>query len=148
MMHSLTQLATATLGALGFSLIFNVRGRQLFFTTLGGFLAWGTFLLLEPTDLSDVARYLLASILITIYAEVCARRRKTPATVFLMSAVIPLVPGSGLYATMVYAVHLDTANMATQGLHTLLLAGAIAAGIILVSTVVHAIQALRELHNP
>lgn len=148
MMHSLTQLATATLGALGFSLIFNVRGRQLFFTTLGGFLAWGTFLLLEPTGLSDVARYLLASILITIYAEVCARRRKTPATVFLMSAVIPLVPGSGLYATMVYAVHLDTANMAAQGLHTLLLAGAIAAGIILVSTVVHAIQALRELHNP
>lgn len=147
MLHNLIQLLMATLGALGFSLIFNVRGRQLIFTTLGGFLAWGTFLLLEPTGLSDVARYLLSSILITIYAEICARRRKTPATVFLMSAVIPLVPGSRLYAAMVYAVNLDMDNMAVQGLHTLLLAGAIAAGIILVSTVVHAMQAVRELRH-
>ena len=102
-------------------------------------------MLLEPTGLSDVVRYLLASILITIYAELCARRLKTPNTVFLMSAVIPLVPGSKLYTTMVYAVLLDLDNLIRTGLHTLLLAGAIAAGIILVSTVVHAMQAVKEL---
>ncbi len=147
MSHSLMQLAMATLGALGFSLIFNVRGRQLVFTTLGGFLAWSVFLLLKPTGLGDVGRYLIASIMITVYAEICARRRKAPATVFLMSAVIPLVPGSRLYATMVYAVRLDWPNFVEQGLHTILLAGAIAAGIILVSTVVHAMQQVRELRR-
>lgn len=147
MTQHLIQLLMATLGALGFSLIFNVRGRQLFFTTLGGFLAWSVYLLLEPTGLGDVGRYLIASILVTIYAEICARRRKAPATVFLMSGVIPLVPGSRLYSTMVYAVNLDWPGFLEQGLHTILLAGAISAGIILVSTVVHAMQAVRDLRQ-
>lgn len=147
MTQHLIQLLMATLGALGFSLIFNVRGRQLLFTTLGGFLAWSSYLLLEPTGLGDVGRYLIASILVTIYAEICARRRKAPATVFLMSGVIPLVPGSRLYSTMVYAVNLDWPGFLEQGLHTILLAGAISAGIILVSMVVHAMQAVRDLRQ-
>ena len=135
------QLTTATLGSLGFSLIFNVRGKQLFYTTLGGFLSWAVYLLLQPTGLEDVARYFISSVVITIYAEICARRRRTPATVFLVSAAIPLIPGSNLYATMVYAVHLNGPQFIQQGLHTLLLAGSISAGIILVSTVMHALTA-------
>lgn len=147
MTQHLIQLLMATLGALGFSLIFNVRGQHLMFTTLGGFLAWSVYLLLEPTGLGDVGRYLIASILVTIYAEICARKRRAPSTVFLMSGVIPLVPGSRLYATMVYAVNLDWPGFLEQGLHTILLAGAISAGIILVSTVVHAMQAVRDLRR-
>lgn len=145
--HALLQLITATMGALCFSLIFNVRGRQLIFTTLGGLLAWGSYLLLGLAGLDITSRYLLASIFITIYAEVCARLRKAPATVFLVSAAIPLIPGSSLYATMVYAVHMNGDGFIRQGLHTLLLAGAIAAGIILVSTVMHAIHAFQRLRN-
>lgn len=146
--HALTQLLTAGLGALGFSLIFNVRGRQLIFTTLGGFLAWGVYLALGPTGMGVVGRYLIASVLVTVYAEICARKRKAPATVFLVSAVIPLVPGSSLYATMVYAVHQDGAGFIRQGLETLLRAGAIAAGIILVSTVMHAYDVFRRGRLP
>ena len=145
--HALTQLLTAGLGALGFSLVFNVRGRQLIFTTLGGFLAWGVYLALEPTGMGVVGRYLIASVLITVYAEICARKRKAPATVFLVSAVIPLVPGSSLYATMVYAVHQNGTGFVRQGLATLLRAGAIAAGIILVSTVMHAYDVFRRMQR-
>ncbi len=141
------QLLTATLGSLSFSLIFNVRGRQLFFTTFGGFLSWAVYLLLQPTGLGDPARYLISSTLVTIYAEFCARRQHAPATVFLMTAVIPLIPGSSLYQTMVYAVHRDGPGFVRQGMDTLLLAGSIAAGIILVSTVMHAVYAFRQLRQ-
>ena len=34
------QLVTAALGSLGFSLIFNDRGKTLFWGALGGLLAW------------------------------------------------------------------------------------------------------------
>ena len=146
--HALLQLITATLGSLGFSLIFNVRGRALIFTTLGGFLSWGSYLLLGLTGLGVVVRYLLSSILITIYAELCARLRKAPATVFLVSAAIPLIPGSSLYATMVYALHRNGPEFLRQGLFTLLLAGAISAGIILVSTVMHAFDVFRRQRSP
>lgn len=141
---ALVQLLTATLGALAFSLIFNVRGSQLFFTTLGGVLAWTCYLLLQPTGLGDPPRYLIASVLVSVYSEVCARKRRAPATVFLVPAAIPLIPGSRLYTTMLCAVHMDGPGFVREGLSTLLLAGAIAAGFILVSTVVHAVDAARR----
>lgn len=142
-MKLLLQLITATLGALGFSLIFNVRGKSVLFATLGGLLAWGSYLLLTGAGLTPVMAYLAVSIIITIYAEISARLHKAPATVFLVCAIIPLVPGSRLYQTMVCAVQQDWSGFFATGLETLLLAIAIAGGIILVSTVMHAVYAAK-----
>lgn len=143
----LIQLITATLGAFCFALVFNVRGRMIFYTTLGGFLAWGSYLVLEMTGMHPAEAYLFVSIIITAYAEFSARLHKAPTTVFLVCAIIPLVPGSRLYATMVYAVHQDWEGFVAQGVDTLLLAMAIAGGIIIVSTVMHAIQAGRDIRG-
>lgn len=137
------QLVTAVLGSLGFSLIFNVRGKTLFWGALGGLLAWGSYLFFVERGTSDVVGYLLSSMLITIYAEICARRFRAPATVFLMSSAIPLIPGGSLYRTMVCAVKMQGMEFLREGTHTMLLAGAISAGIILVSTVMHAYYAAR-----
>ena len=137
----LLQLLTASLGSLGFSLIFNVRGKNLFWGALGGLLAWGSYLIFLYLGCSDVIGYLLSSMLITVYAEICARCFRAPATVFLMSSAIPLSPGGSLYRTMVCAVGMDGMGFLQTGTHTLLLAGAISAGIILISTVMHAYYA-------
>ncbi len=137
------QLITAALGSLGFSLIFNVRGKTLFWGALGGLLAWGSYLLFLSWGTSDVVGYLLSSMLITVYSEICARRFRAPATVFLMSSAIPLIPGGSLYRTMVCAVKVQGMEFLREGTHTMLLAGAISAGIILVSTVMHAYYAAR-----
>ena len=139
----LIQLITATMGAFIFSLIFNVRGKAVIYTTLGGFLAWGCYLIFKLLGLTPPMGYLLVSIIITIYAEISARIHRSPATVFLVSAIIPLVPGSRLYATMVFAVHQDWQGFMAKGIETLLLAVSIAAGIIVVSTVMHAIYAAK-----
>ena len=48
---------------------------------------------------------------------------------------------------MVYAVHLNGSMFLRQGLNTLLLSGAISAGIILVSTVMHAISTYQRRHR-
>lgn len=144
----LIQLITATLGAFVFSLVFNVRGKMVFFATLGGMLAWGSYLLLKHCGMTPAAAYLIVSLIITVYAEINARVHKAPATVFLVCAIIPLVPGSRLYATMVYAVHQDWEGFMNKGLETLLLAIAIAGGIIIVSTIMHAMHAAREMRHP
>lgn len=143
----IVQLITATLGAFGFSLVFNVRGKMILYATLGGFLVWGSYLLLELTEMHPAEAYLFVSIIITAYAELNARLHKAPATVFLVCAIIPLVPGSRLYATMVYAVHQDWSGFVDQGVYTLLLAMAIAGGIIIVSTIMHAVHAARDIRQ-
>ena len=63
-----------------------------------------------------------------------ARICKVPATLFLTVAFLPLVPGGGMYYTMEYCMRGETELFMETGLHTLALAGAIAVGIMLVSS--------------
>lgn len=129
-MDQFIQLLAAGAGSLGFALLFNTRGVQLVWATLGGFLSWGVYLAAYALWPSDPACYFLAAVVLTIYAEIMARLRKTPATVYLVAGTIPLIPGASLYRTMSSAVSGDAQAAFRYGVTTLLLAAAIAAGIL------------------
>ena len=96
----LIQLVTAFLGALGFAILFQVNRNLLFWASAGGFLVWLVYLLCGSFTGSDVLKSFLASIVVTFYAEIMARWKKTPAVVFLAPGTIPLMPGGFLYQTM------------------------------------------------
>ncbi len=129
-MDQFIQLLAAGAGSLGFALLFNTCGVQLVWATLGGFLSWGVYLAAYALWPSDPACYFLAAVVLTIYAEIMARLRKTPATVYLVAGTIPLIPGASLYRTMSSAVSGDAQAAFRYGVTTLLLAAAIAAGIL------------------
>lgn len=129
-MDRFIQLLAAGAGSLGFSLLFNTRGAQLIWATLGGFLSWSVYLAAYALYPSDPVCYFLAAVVLTIYAEIMARLRKTPATVYLVAGTIPLIPGASLYRTMSSAVTGDAQAALRHGVSTLLLAAAIAAGIL------------------
>ncbi|MDD3164972.1 MAG: threonine/serine exporter family protein [Oscillospiraceae bacterium] len=129
------QLITAFFGSVGFALLFNEKKDKLLLAGLGGLLAWGVYLLAGVAVANDALRYLIASITLTFYAEILARIKKAPATIFLVPATIPLIPGGALYQTMQYAVLQQWNAFANQGLYTLLLAAAIAGGIVCAMTV-------------
>jgi uncharacterized membrane protein YjjB (DUF3815 family) len=63
-----------------------------------------------------------------------ARIRKCPAIGFLITALLPLIPGSSLYYTMNYAVRGEMALFASKGMSTIVFAGLMAAGVLLIST--------------
>ena len=130
------QILMGGVGTIGFSLLFNVRGRKLFFGTLGGILSWTAFLLLERWFPSESLRYFLSTAAITVYCEILARVEKTPTTTFLVPVVIPLIPGSALYYTMNYALNEQWRQFAAQAFYTLELALSLAVGIIAVTTLV------------
>ena len=134
-MDDWVQIIMAFFGSLGFALLYNIRGRKLWYAAFGGLLAWSVYLLLRLWIESDVTQYLIAASLVTVYAEVLARATKTPSTTFLIAAIIPLVPGSGLYYTMSYAINGSWDKFIDTGIHTLALSAALAAGIMVASSV-------------
>ena len=101
-MDMILQLVTAFLGSLGFALLFHVRGKNLLLGSLGGLLAWGVYLWMGCFTSQDVIRYFVASVVLTVYGETLARVVKCPATLFIVTASIPLIPGGSLYRTMQY----------------------------------------------
>ena len=92
----------------------------------------------------DVVRYFFASVALTVYAETMARVVKCPATLFLVTASIPLVPGGSLYRTMQFFMQNDLDAFSHQALTTMLLAVAIAVGMLFPTAV---FQLLRKMRN-
>ena len=117
-----------------FCLIFEVK-KPLFILlcSLNGAVAWAVYLLLEGIG-HEVARYLIATIVVSLLAEGFARIMKAPATIFLIIGILPLVPGRGLYNAMDYLISGDSVMFAQVGLETASYAGAIAVGVSMVSS--------------
>ncbi|MEG1255448.1 threonine/serine exporter family protein [Clostridium sp.] len=136
------EIIYAFMATLGFGILFNVRDKNLFFAALGGAFGWFFYSLTLRLYGSDIEAMLVASIVISIYSEIFSRVLKNPVTLFLICALIPLAPGSGMYYTVLYAVQGNVFESLNYGIKTLSLAGVIAVGIILVSTLSRLIQKL------
>lgn len=128
-MNHVIQLIAAFLGSLGFAALFNIRGEKLIFASLGGFLAWAAYLGTACIDNNPYLCGFVASVMLTLYAECMARVHKTPVTVFLVSAAIPLIPGAGLYRAMNCLMKRDWSKFAEESAYTLLFAASMSAGI-------------------
>ncbi len=127
------QMPAAAMGALGFALIFNSRPGRLLFGALGGALTWAVYLVLAQYLTADFLCVALAAAFGAVYAEIMARVCKAPATVFTILSEIALIPGGSLYITMHHLVGGRQAEALSYGLHTVMVALAIALGIVLVT---------------
>ena len=143
-MQYVIELTTAFLGSLGFAMLFHVRREKLLLASLGGLLAWSGYLLMGFVTDQDVVRYFVASVLLTVYAETLARVVKCPATLFLVTASIPLIPGSSLYHTMQYFMCNNLDACVSQALTTMLLAVAIAVGMLFPTAIFQLFQRVRH----
>ncbi len=116
-----------------FGLVYNMRGRTLALASLGGSLGWLVYLLLNFLR-NDIFQFFIATVATAIYSEIMARVLKKPATEFQIVALLPMVPGGGIFYTMDYCVIGNNSMFLQTGLHTLGIAGALAMGILLVSS--------------
>ncbi len=122
--------------SLAFCVFFNIHGKGMFICALGGALGWLAYLLAAPVVQNEIVQTFLAAILIAAYSELMARIRKCPVTGYLLVAFFPLVPGGGIYHAMEYALRGEVDRFIETGLQTLGIAGALAAGVLLVSSAV------------
>ncbi len=143
-MDYVMQLVTAFLGSLGFALLFHVRREKLLLASLGGLLAWGVYLLMGYFSVLDAPRYFAAAVVLTVYGEIMARLARCPATLFIVTAAIPLIPGGSLYQTMSYFMAQDNAAAAAQGFYTLVLAVSLAVGMLFPTSIFHLLRQLRH----
>ena len=124
----------AFIASFAFAVVFNIKKNKLLFSALGGFVGQLTFALFQLIISNDVVLYLFATIAISLYAEIMARLTSSPTTIYLAVALIPLVPGGGMYYTMLDFINGEIDLAISTGVHTLLISGALAMGIILVSS--------------
>ena len=104
--------------------------------SLGGLLTWAAYLTAVRLGCDVIGANFWAAVVASTYAEIMARVRKYPAISYLVVSAFPLFPGAGIYYTMSYILQNNTDMAWQKGMETASIAGVMAVGIILVSTLV------------
>lgn len=123
------------IGCLGLLFLFNIHGKGGILCALGGALTWFTYRMVFAYTHNSYFANLSAILVAAVYAEIMARIRKYPATAYLVISVFPLLPGAGIYHTMMGVLNGNVTMALKHGGDTLAIAGILAVGILMVSTV-------------
>ena len=123
----------------GFCILFHVPLRCMFPAAAIGGLGWFAYQLLMELGLGLTASVFLAACLVALLADICSRLIKEAATVFVIPGILPLVPGSGIYYTMFHFIRGNMDKAAAWGTRTLMIAGAIALGLLVIASVIRII---------
>ena len=121
------RIICALLATVFIAVLFQVRKENIFAAAIGGCLVNECGLAL---GLGTFFSIFLASLALASYSEIMARVRKTTVTTFLISGLFPLVPGAGMYYTMLAIVHNDLSEALSTGISTLSTAAVMALGIL------------------
>ena len=124
-----TELLAAFLGSVGFSIIFKLRRNLVFPASIGGLLGWFFYRIFLNCTGDIFISALLASAITALYSQILSRIFKAPATLFIVPAVVPMIPGGGLYYTMSSMVQHQWHLSLKYGLSTLYFGLGIAGGL-------------------
>ena len=137
-------LITSFFGTIGYACTFNTNSKRLMAAGLGGFIGWGAYIVAGYALSSEPMQYFVAAVVINIYSEIMAVREKAPSTVFLVAAIMPLVPGGMLYRTMHYAVTKEWNRFGKLGVDTISIALALALGMLIANSIIKSIRKRRR----
>ena len=111
----LLECGACIIGAIGFSILFNVHGWGMWLCVLGSVLSWAVYCVLLRLATADTFAFFVASVFASCYFELMARILKYPAISYLVVSIFPLLPGGDIYYTINYAVQGDMVNFSQWG---------------------------------
>ncbi len=122
------------LATIGFSILFHVPKRHIFLASIIGAIGWVIFAYCRNEYGSALLGCFLASCMVGLLADIFSRVYKETATVYIIPGIIPLVPGAGMYYTTLYLINGELQKAATTGTETLLMAGSISVGLLVIGS--------------
>lgn len=130
----------AFISTVAFSVVLRVPKKYMPYVGIGGALGWFVYLLLNKIGFVMVFSTFVAASVVALISHTFARIWKAPVTIFLISGILPLVPGLGMYRT-VYQI--TKGNSVTANFYltqTLQIAGVIAIAIFIMDSIFRVFQ--------
>lgn len=112
-----------------FAVIFDVSRSELIFCAAAGVTAESAYQAAHYIIEDNAFAFAFAAAAVTAEARIFANRRRVPVTIYLVSGIIPLVPGAGMYNTVFNIIASDYTAAVTVGMDTMKTASAVAVGI-------------------
>jgi len=133
------------LATVGFSIFFNSPKKSLL---PAGIIGWTVYIILFNFTKNSILSNFLAATLISLLSEILARKMKFPAIIFVIPGILPLIPGLGLYNTMLSLVEGSYSNAISIGTDALFVSASIAMGVLLITSLVKTYYiAIAKIHH-
>lgn len=130
-------------GTLGYAFILNAPFSTVLPASLIGLVGYLIYeLLMNCASLGVLFSYFAATVVISVLCEIEARRMRMPSTIFLLTALVPLVPGYTFYLAMLSMVEDKGHLAASYGLEAVQIVAAIAVGAAVTSVLFRALAAM------
>lgn len=145
---SWTALYSSFFSTVAFGVLFNVPRRSLISGGLVGMLGWMIYVALTAEiQMNLVTATLISAFSVATISQFLARLHKMPVTVFSISGIIPLVPGGLAYDTIRHFIENNYSEGFRLGSITLLIAGAIAFGLIFAGVITETFKTKSYKHE-
>ena len=116
-----------------FGWLFRISKKCMVPASLVGMAGYGVYMLALHLLGAPVGANFFAALTVAALSEILAHVQKAPASIYAIIGLMPLVPGAGLYRTMLALVQGDYQRGVAIGIETLLVAGVIALSIAVVA---------------
>ncbi len=121
------------ISTIGFAIFLKAPKTTLIPSGFVGAIGWSTYYILMTITNSNIVANFIAAVLVSLSSELLARKFKQPAIVFTIPGIILLVPGLGMYNTMLYLVQNNYASAVAKGADVLFIAGSLSMGVLIVT---------------
>ncbi|MBQ8617844.1 MAG: threonine/serine exporter family protein [Clostridia bacterium] len=134
-------------GTLGYAFLLNAPMNTVLPASLTGLLGYVLYeVMINLLGQGMVFSYFVATVVIAFICEIAARVMHMPSTIFLLTALVPLVPGYTFYCVMLSIVEHNGAAVASYGMEAVQIVAVIAVGAAVTSTLFRALT-VRTRHS-
>ncbi len=131
-----SQIFCSFVGTIGFAIMYNVPKKYYIGCGFTGMAGWMMYYFVSAQRyMTTAAASFCGALVVVLISRILAVRLKCPITLFLISGILPLVPGAGVYNTVYYIVTNQLASAALKGIESLKVAFAIVMGIVIVVSI-------------
>ncbi len=134
MLEIILELIYCFAASLFFALIMNAPKETLIHSSIVASVGYVIYITLS-NQLNVTLGFFAGTSFVAMMGEIFARKFKMPATIFIFPAVIPMVPGFGLYQTMLALVQDNIPSALEIGVNTILNIASMAIAMALVSVI-------------
>lgn len=127
----LIQILMVVIGSVGFAIYFNIEKSKIPAVAVGGLISWVIYLICFERTNSIFTSTFISAIVVSIYSEIMARVIKSPANIFLIASIIPLLPGGSFYYTMSAALSMNAELFKLKRFETFIIVLAIVTGVVI-----------------
>ena len=144
MSDALLNLILGIISGIGFTTIINIPRKSILIAAMISGIGFLGYNLLVADDYSKMTAAFISTVVIAVLSEISSRLFKDAATVFIIPAILPLVPGAGMYYAMLAVVEKNYDLAGSLANEVFFMSGAIALALLATSSLMKMIFSIKD----